>query len=54
MRPSIPVRVDTRPEPVEVEARRCAVIVVDMQNGFASKGVTSIGLDWIFLERGQR
>jgi ureidoacrylate peracid hydrolase len=28
----------TKPEPIEVQAERAAVIVVDMQNAFASKG----------------
>ena len=29
---------NARPEPVEVDFRRTAMVVVDMQNGFASKG----------------
>ena len=29
---------DTRPEPLEVELARTAVVVVDMQNAFASRG----------------
>ena len=31
---------DTRPEPIEVEFDRSAIVVVDMQNAFASKGGT--------------
>jgi ureidoacrylate peracid hydrolase len=31
-------RLNARPEPVEVDFSRAAVVVVDMQNGFASKG----------------
>jgi ureidoacrylate peracid hydrolase len=47
MRSSSTVRVDGRPEPLDVEPRRCAVIVVDMQNGFAAKGgyLDRAGLD---------
>ena len=33
-------RLDTRPEPIEVDFERSAVVVVDMQNAFASKGGT--------------
>ena len=32
------LKLDTRPEPLEVELEKSAVIVVDMQNAFASKG----------------
>jgi ureidoacrylate peracid hydrolase len=32
------VKLDARPEPIEVELTRSAVLVVDMQNAFASKG----------------
>ncbi len=32
------VTLNTRPRPVEIDPARSAVIVVDMQNGFASKG----------------
>ncbi len=32
------IALDTRPEPIEVELERSAVIVVDMQNAFASPG----------------
>jgi ureidoacrylate peracid hydrolase len=31
-------RLNARPEPVEIDLRQTAVIVVDMQNGFASRG----------------
>jgi len=31
-------QLNARPEPVEIDFRRAAVVVVDMQNGFASKG----------------
>jgi ureidoacrylate peracid hydrolase len=31
-------RLQARPEPVEIDFHRTAVVVVDMQNGFASKG----------------
>jgi len=31
-------RLNARPEPVEIDLGRTAVVVVDMQNGFASKG----------------
>jgi hypothetical protein len=31
-------RLNARPEPVEIDLERTAVVVVDMQNGFASKG----------------
>jgi ureidoacrylate peracid hydrolase len=31
-------RLNAKPEPVEIDLRQTAVIVVDMQNGFASKG----------------
>jgi ureidoacrylate peracid hydrolase len=33
-------RLNTKPEPIEVEFDRSAVVVVDMQNAFASKGGT--------------
>ena len=29
---------DTRPEPLEIDLARTAVVVVDMQNAFASRG----------------
>lgn len=32
------ITLPTRPEPIRIERRRTAVIVVDMQNAFASKG----------------
>ena len=38
IRPSRLVRIDAKPEPIEVDLRRTAVIVVDMQNAFLSKG----------------
>ena len=31
-------RINARPEPVEIDFQKTAVVVVDMQNGFASKG----------------
>lgn len=33
-------RIEARPEPVEVDLARSAILVVDMQNAFASKGGT--------------
>ena len=33
-------KLNTRPEPIEIEFERSAVVVVDMQNAFASKGGT--------------
>lgn len=33
-------KLNTRPEPVEVDFARSAIVVVDMQNAFASKGGT--------------
>jgi ureidoacrylate peracid hydrolase len=32
------LKLDTRPEPLEVELEKSAIVVVDMQNAFASKG----------------
>jgi ureidoacrylate peracid hydrolase len=32
------IRLNTRPEPIEVDESKSAVVVVDMQNAFASKG----------------
>jgi ureidoacrylate peracid hydrolase len=32
------ISLDVRPEPIEIDLHRTAVIVVDMQNGFVSKG----------------
>jgi ureidoacrylate peracid hydrolase len=32
------LRLDARPEPVDIDLARSALVVVDMQNGFASKG----------------
>jgi ureidoacrylate peracid hydrolase len=34
------IKLETRPEPVEVDLKRSAVVVVDMQNAFACKGGT--------------
>lgn len=34
------IRLEARPEPVEVDLKRSAVVVVDMQNAFACKGGT--------------
>src|SRR5882724_4192205 len=33
-----PVKIDAKPEPIMIDAARTAVIVVDMQNDFGSKG----------------
>jgi ureidoacrylate peracid hydrolase len=38
IKPSRFVTIHARPEPIEIELRRTAVIVVDMQNAFVSKG----------------
>jgi ureidoacrylate peracid hydrolase len=32
------IRLNSKPEPVEIDPAKCAVVVVDMQNAFASKG----------------
>jgi ureidoacrylate peracid hydrolase len=32
------LKLDSKPEPIEIELTKCAVVVVDMQNAFASKG----------------
>jgi len=37
-KPSKWVTIDAKPEPIEIDVRRTAVIVVDMQNAFVSKG----------------
>jgi ureidoacrylate peracid hydrolase len=34
------MKLDAKPEPIEVDLRKAAVVVVDMQNAFASKGGT--------------
>jgi len=34
------VKLDTRPDPIEVDFDRSALVIVDMQNAFASKGGT--------------
>ena len=34
------IKLNTRPEPIEVDLERSAIVVVDMQNAFASKGGT--------------
>ncbi len=34
------LRLNARPEPLEVDFERSAIVVVDMQNAFASKGGT--------------
>jgi ureidoacrylate peracid hydrolase len=34
------IRLNTRPEPIEMDETKSAVVVVDMQNAFASKGGT--------------
>lgn len=38
LRPSKMVTLDSRPEPVEIDLSRTAVVLVDMQNAFVSKG----------------
>jgi ureidoacrylate peracid hydrolase len=38
IKPSKIVRINARPEPIEIDLCRTAVIVVDMQNAFVSKG----------------
>ncbi len=40
------VTVDARPEPVEIDLARTAVIVVDMQNAFVSKGGMFDSVGW--------
>lgn len=47
VRPEKLVSLNARPEPIEIDLHRTAVIVVDMQNGFVSKGgmFDHIGLD---------
>ena len=32
------ITLDARPAPIEIDPRQSAVVVVDMQNSFASKG----------------
>lgn len=38
IKPSKSVTIDAKPEPIEVDLQRTAVILVDMQNAFVSKG----------------
>jgi ureidoacrylate peracid hydrolase len=38
IKPSKSVTINAKPEPIEVDLRRAAVILVDMQNAFVSKG----------------
>lgn len=38
IKPSTLVTIDARPELIEIDLHRTAVIVVDMQNAFVSKG----------------
>ena len=38
IKPSKLVTLNTRPEPIEIDWSRTAVVVVDMQNAFVSKG----------------
>ena len=38
IKPSRSVTLNAKPEPIEIDLRRTAVIVVDMQNAFVSKG----------------
>jgi len=38
IKPSKFVTLSTRPEPIEIDLSRTAVVVVDMQNGFVTKG----------------
>lgn len=47
VRPEKQVSLNARPEPIEIDLHRTAVIVVDMQNGFVGKGgmFDYIGMD---------
>jgi ureidoacrylate peracid hydrolase len=47
------ITVDARPEPVQFEAGRCAVLVVDMQNDFGARGgmFDRAGIDIAPIER---
>lgn len=47
------VRVDTKPEPIAIDVTKTAVIVVDMQNDFGSKGgmFDRAGLDISMVQR---
>lgn len=47
------ITVDARPEPVQIETGRCAVLVVDMQNDFGAKGgmFDRAGIDIAPIER---
>ena len=36
------IRVEARPVPMDIDIRRCAVLVVDMQNDFGAEGGGSV------------
>jgi len=50
------VRLDARPEPIDLDPARCAVIVIDMQNDFGSKGgmFDRAGIDISGIQRAVR
>jgi ureidoacrylate peracid hydrolase len=37
-KPRVQLRLNTKPEPIEIDAAKSAVVVVDVQNAFASRG----------------
>ncbi|GGC67396.1 peroxyureidoacrylate/ureidoacrylate amidohydrolase RutB [Siccirubricoccus deserti] len=47
------ITLDAKPEPVEIDCGRCAVLVVDMQNDFGSRGgmFDRVGIDIAPIER---
>lgn len=49
--PARPLVLEARPRPIEIDARRTAVIVIDMQNDFLSPGgwyeARGISADWV-------
>jgi ureidoacrylate peracid hydrolase len=53
---SIVIRIDAKPEPINIEISKTAVIVVDMQNDFGSKGgmFDRAGLDISMIQRAVR
>ena len=46
VRPSKLVSVNAKPEPIEIDLHRTAVLVVDMQNAFVSKGGMFDSFGW--------
>ena len=46
-------RVPAKPEPIEIDLHRTAVIVVDMQNAFVSKGGISISFAGTYRGQGR-